>query len=70
MSKYIAKYRENDSHVGEEVFLAIEGTEYGFVAVPDNGDELDLCPSDTVEEAMEEMEYYFADFDTFELLDD
>jgi hypothetical protein len=52
------------------VFLAIEGTEYGFVAVPDNGDELDLCPSDTVEEAIEEMEYYFADFDTFELLDD
>jgi hypothetical protein len=69
MSKYLAKYRENDSAYGEEIFLAIEGTEYGFIAVPDNGDELDLMPAATVEEAEEEMEYYFADFDTFERLD-
>ncbi len=69
MSKYVAKYRENDSQFGEEVFLSIEGTDYGFVAVPDNGDELDLYPAYTVEEAIEDMEYFFSDFDTFEMLD-
>lgn len=69
MSKYVAKYRENDSLFGEEVFLSIEGTDYGFVAVPDNGDELDICPAYTVEDAIADMEDFFADFDTFELLD-
>ncbi len=69
MSKYVAKYRENDSNFGAEIFLSIEGTDYGFVAVPDNGDELELYPSYTVEEAIEDMAEFFSDYDTFELLD-
>ncbi len=70
MSKYVAKYRENDSPYGEEVFISIEGTEYGFLATPDNGDEFDLYPAETVEEAAEDMEYYFSGYDTFEYIDD
>ncbi len=70
MSKYVAKYRENDSPYGEEVFVSIEGTELGFIAMPDNGDELSLYPAQTVEEAIEDMEYFFSDYDTFEYIDE
>lgn len=70
MSKFVAKYREGDSAFGEEIYLSIEGTEYGFIATPDNGDELDLYPAETPEEAAEDMEYYFSDYDTFEYIDD
>jgi hypothetical protein len=69
MSHLIAKYRENDSTLGEEVFLSIEGTDCGFVAMPDNGEDLDLFPADTVEEAREDLADYFLDWDTFEWLD-
>ena len=70
MSKFVAKYREGDTLFGEEVFISIEGTEYGFIATPDNGDEFEMYPAETPEEAMEDMEYYFSDYDTFELLED
>ena len=69
MSKFIAKYRENDSPIGEEIYLSIEGVEYGFIATPDNGDELDIYPAMTPEEAAADMEYFFSDYETFEYLD-
>lgn len=69
MANWVAKYRENDVPFGEEVFLSIEGTDYGFVGMPDNGEELDLIPADTIEEAREDLDYYFAGWDTFEWLD-
>ena len=69
MRHWIAKYNENDDHFGEEIRLSIEGTEFGFVGVAENGEELDLIPTDTEEEAREELEYSFAGFDTFEWLE-
>ena len=69
MSKYIAKYRENDSPNGREIYLSIEGVELGFIATPSNGEDLDMFPAMSQEEAKEDMEHYFSDYDTFEYLD-
>ncbi len=68
MHPYIAKFREGDSPFGEEIFVSIEGTECGFVAVPDNGDDLDIMPDLTPEEARESLAHAFAGWDTFEWL--
>lgn len=51
MPKWIAVFQEGDEPWGEEIRIAIEGTEYGFVGVAENGDDLDLIPADTEEEA-------------------
>lgn len=69
MRHWVAKYNEDDDPFGEEIRLSIEGTEFGFVGMAENGEELDLIPADTVDEAREELEYCFGGFDTFEWLD-
>lgn len=69
MRRWIAKYNENDEPWGEEIRLSIEGTEFGFVGMAENGEELDLIPADTEEEAREDLEYFFGGYDTFEWLD-
>lgn len=50
--------------------IAIEGTEYGFVGVAENGDDLDLIPADTEEEARADIDYAFAGYDTFRWLEE
>lgn len=69
MTRWIAVYQEGDLPWGEEIRLSIEGTEYGFVGMAEFGEELDLMPVDTEEEAREDLEYYFAGYDTFRWLD-
>lgn len=69
MAKWIAVYREEDMPWGEEVRISVEGTEFGFVGMADNGEELLLMPVDTVEEAREDVAYLFAGYDTFRWLD-
>ena len=58
-SKWIAAYNEDDLPYGDEIRISIEGVESGFVAVPENGEELCLFPSPTPEEAREELAYNF-----------
>ena len=70
MRHWVAKYNYDDDPCGEEVRLSIEGTEFGFVGMAENGEELDLIPADTIDEAREDLEYYFGGFDTFEWLDE
>ena len=69
MTKWIAKINENDEFFGEEILLGIEGGETGFEVVMSNGDDSDVFPGDTVEEARENMEDYFSCFDNFTWLD-
>ena len=54
MAKWIAAYNEEDVPYGDEIRICIEGVETGFVAVPENGEDLGLYPVDTEEEAREE----------------
>ena len=68
--KWVAVYQEEDLPYGEEIHISIEGTEFGFVAVPETGDDLGLIPSDTPDEAREELAYAFAGFETFRWLDE
>ncbi len=68
--KWVAVYNEGDSPFGEEVRVSIEGTESGFIAVPENGDELYLFPADTPEDAQDDLAYAFSGYDTFRWLDD
>jgi hypothetical protein len=70
MMHWIAAFQEGDQPWGEEVRVAIEGTEYGFMGVADNGEELDLMPADTEEEARDYIEEYFSDYETFRWLEE
>lgn len=69
MRHWVAKYNLNDDPFEEEVRISVEGTEYGFVGMAENGEELDLIPADTVEDALDEIDYHFAGYDTFAWLD-
>lgn len=40
------------------------------MGVAENGDDLDLIPADTEEEAREDIEYAFAGYDTFRWLEE
>ena len=51
--KWVAVYNEEDMPYGDEIRISIEGVECGFVAIPENGDDLGLYPADTEEEARE-----------------
>ena len=55
MAKWIAAYNEEDVPYGDEIRIRIEGVETGFVAVPENGEDLGLYPVDTEEEAREDL---------------
>lgn len=68
--KWIAVFQEGDEPWGEEIRIAIEGTEIGFVGMAENGDDLDLIPADTEEEAREDIAYAFAGYDTFRWLEE
>ncbi|MBR1781374.1 MAG: hypothetical protein IJ751_08255 [Oscillospiraceae bacterium] len=68
--KWVAVYQEEDLPYGDEIRISIEGTEAGFVAVPETGDDLGLMPMDTPDEAREELAYNFAGYDTFRWLDE
>ena len=70
MAKWIAAYNEEDVPYGDEIRLCIEGVETGFVAVPENGEDLGLYPVDTEEEAREDLAYIMASFSTFRWLDE
>ena len=70
MAKWIGVYQAGDDPWGEEIRVAVVGTEYGFVGVSEYGEELDLMPVDTEEEARDDLEYYFAGYDTFRWLDE
>lgn len=70
MSNWIAKYNRDDDPFEEEIRLAIEGTEYGFVGVSEDGEDLDLIPADTEEEARDDIAYLFAGYDTFQWLEE
>lgn len=69
MRRWIAKYNYNDDPFEDEIRLSIEGTEYGFVGMAENGEELDLIPSDTMEDARDELESAFEGFETFQWLE-
>lgn len=68
--KWVAVYNEEDMPYGDEIRISIEGVECGFVAVPENGDDLGLYPADTIEEARDDLAYTFAGYDTFRWLDE
>lgn len=68
--KWIAVYKEDDMPFGDDIRICIEGTELGFVAVPENGEDLCLFPADTVDEAREDLAYNFAGYSTFRWLDE
>jgi hypothetical protein len=70
MLHWIAVYQEGDQPWGDEVRVAIDGTECGFMAVAENGEDLDLMPADTVEEARDYIEEYFEDYETFRWLEE
>ena len=70
MAKWIAAYNEEDVPYGDEIRICIEGVETGFVAVPENGEDLGLYPVDTEEEAREDLAYLMASFSTFRWLDE
>lgn len=70
MRHWIAKYNYNDDPFEDEIRLCIEGTEFGFVGMAENGEDLDLIPADTEAEAREDLEYAFGGFDTFEWLEE
>ena len=70
MAKWIAAYNEEDVPYGDEIRIRIEGVETGFVAVPENGEDLGLYPVDTEEEAREDLGYIMASFSTFHWLDE
>lgn len=67
---WIACYKEDDLPYGEEVHVSIAETESGYVAVPDNGEDLYLTPAQSVEEAKEDLQCIFAGWDTFQWLDE
>ena len=56
MTKWIAKINENDELFGEEILLGVEGGETGFEIVLSNGDDSDVMPGMSVEEAKENLE--------------
>lgn len=70
MAKWIAAYNEEDVPYGDEIRIRIEGVETGFVAVPENGEDLGLYPVDTEEKAREDLAYIMASFSTFHWLDE
>ena len=70
MAKWIAAYNEEDVPYGDEIRIRIEGVETGFVAVPENAEDLGLYPVDTEEEAREDLAYITASFSTFHWLDE
>lgn len=70
MAKWIASFREGDEPWGEEIRIRIEGTEIGFMGIAENGEDLDLTPADTEEEAVEEIEYAFAGYESFRWLEE
>ena len=51
MTKWIAKINENDELFGEEILLGITGGETGFEIILSNGDDSDVMPGMSVEEA-------------------
>ena len=70
MPTWLALYQEGDEPWGEEIRIAIEGTEYGFMGMAENGEELDVLPADTEEDARANVEYAFAGYDTFRWLEE
>ena len=67
--KWIAKIREYDNSFGDEILLAIAGGEAGFEVVMSSGDDADVFPGDTYEEARENLEDCYGHYDTFRWLD-
>ncbi len=67
--KWIAKINEYDDSYGEEIFLGISGGEAGFEVTMSNGDDSDVFPGDTFEEARENLEDIYGYYDTFRWLD-
>jgi hypothetical protein len=70
MLHWIGVFQEGDQPWGDEIRVAIDGTEYGFVGVTEEGEELDMMPAATEEEAKENLEDYFADYETFRWLEE
>lgn len=69
MTKWIAKINENDEMFGDEILLGIAGGLEGFDVIMSNGDDSDVMPGMTVEEARENLEDYYSCFDTFAWLE-
>ncbi len=65
MTKWIAKFNEEDSAFGEEILLGIAGGEYGFEVILSNEDDSGVLPAYTEEDAVEAMEDYYGCYDTF-----
>jgi hypothetical protein len=67
MRKWVAAFNINDDPMGDEMRIAIEGTEVGFVAEPEYGDEMefDIDPAFTEEEALYNLDEYFQGWDTY-----
>ncbi len=68
--RWVAAYREDDLPYGEEIRVSIEGVETGFLAIPENGDDLGMYPVDTEEEARDDLAYTMAGYSTFHWLDE
>lgn len=69
MTKWIAKINENDDFYGDEIRLGVVGGEDGFDIIMSNGDESDVIPGMTPEEARENLEDYFSCYETFAWLE-
>ena len=70
MTKWVAKFNENDDLFGEEVLCAIAGSEYGYEVILSNGDDSDVFPGVTEDETRENLEDAYGYYETFAWLDD
>lgn len=66
--KWIAKINEYDDSFGEEILMGIAGGETGFEIIMSSGEDSDVLPGMTYEEAKENLEDYYGYYDTFQWL--
>lgn len=67
--KWIAKIKEYDDSFGDEILMAIVGGEAGFEVIMSSGEDSDVFPGDTYEEARENLKDCYGYYDTFRWLD-
>ena len=68
MTRWVAKFNENDDYFGDEILLGVTGGEYGFEIILSNEDDSGLLPEESVEEAIDSLGDYYGCYDTFEWL--
>lgn len=67
MASWVAKFVPEDMPFEEEVYLAVDGQEYGFVVIDSDGNTYTDFPFMTEEEARESIKetyvYYYSSFE-------